>query len=143
MATQYTAGLTTGQVLTASTMNSIGAAWETWTPTITASVGTFTTTVVNTAQYGRINKIIFGKLDVSITTVGTASGALRFTLPVTADLMVGNGDGVGVARETNLSGALMYFYLESSTIGRCVRYDANFGLASGSRFAGYFAYEAS
>jgi len=37
MATQYTAGLTAGQVLTAATMNQIGAAWETWTPALTAS----------------------------------------------------------------------------------------------------------
>jgi hypothetical protein len=143
MATQYTAGLTTGQVLTAATMNSIGAAWETWTPTITASVGTFTTTTVNTAQFGRINKIVFGKLDVSIVTVGTAAGALQFTLPITADLMVGNGDAVGVVREVNLSGNFMYYYLQSSTVGRITRYDAAFGLASGARVAGYFAYEAS
>lgn len=33
MATQWTAGTTSGQVLTAATLNTIGAAWETWTPT--------------------------------------------------------------------------------------------------------------
>jgi len=37
MATQYTAGLSAGQVLTAATMNSIGAAWESYTPTWTGS----------------------------------------------------------------------------------------------------------
>jgi len=37
MATQWTAGTTSGQVLTAATLNTIGAVWETWTPALTAS----------------------------------------------------------------------------------------------------------
>lgn len=38
MATQYTAGLSAGQILTAATMNQIGAATETFTPTIMGNV---------------------------------------------------------------------------------------------------------
>jgi hypothetical protein len=55
MATQYTAGLSAGQILTAATMNSIGAAWEAYTPTLsgwTQGNGVFT------AAYCQINKLI-------------------------------------------------------------------------------------
>ena len=37
MATQWTAGTTAGQILTAATLNTIGAAWETWTPAPTVT----------------------------------------------------------------------------------------------------------
>ena len=56
MATQYTAGLTTGQVLTAATMNSIGAAWETWTPQLFTGTGQANTSTA-TGVYAKINKI--------------------------------------------------------------------------------------
>ena len=144
MATQYTAGLTTGQVLTAAIMNQIGAAWETWTPTITASAGTYTSVTVNQAQYGRIQKIVVGRIDISITTNGTAAGALEFTLPVTADFSLAtNGDAFGVARETNVTGYLFYAYPNTTTKARWVRYDNAYGLGSGYRVIGTFIYEAA
>ena len=83
MATQYTAGLTTGDVLTAATMNSIGAAWESYTPTfvnITAGNG------VLVARYSRINKninVVF-KLTLGSTTVIGGAGGISMSLPVTA-----------------------------------------------------------
>lgn len=85
MATQYTAGLSAGQVLTASTMNSIGAAWETWTPTWSSSgtapaIGNGTIS----GRYGRIQRLVFGQIAVtmgSTTTFGT--GTWYFLLPLT------------------------------------------------------------
>jgi len=88
MATQYTAGLSAGQVLTAATMNSIGAAWETWTPALTASTTnpTLGTGSSQTGQYGRINKIVIGNGAISFGTAGVAagSGLYFFSIPVTA-----------------------------------------------------------
>ena len=83
MATQYTAGLTTGQVLTAATMNSIGAVSETFTPTWTASgtapaIGNGTLT----GRYFRIQKIVFVQMLFvagSTTTYGT--GNYSFSVP--------------------------------------------------------------
>ncbi len=66
MATQYTAGLTT-QVLTSAIMNSIGATWETWTPTVTASAGTITSATVTLARYARIQNIVWVTFGYSVS----------------------------------------------------------------------------
>jgi hypothetical protein len=77
MATQYTAGLSVGEVLTSATMNSIGAAWETYAPTITNYVP-----AGSTSKYTRINKLVIWQFS-SIVSTATA-GEISFTLPVTA-----------------------------------------------------------
>ena len=57
-------------------------AWTTYTPTVTAASGTFTT-VSATGKYLQIGKLIGIQTLVTITTNGTAAGAVVFTLPVT------------------------------------------------------------
>ena len=88
MATQYTAGLSAGQVLTAATMNSIGAAYETWTPTLTASTTnpTLGTGSSQTGRYGRVNKSVYGQGQISFGTAGVAAGNgfYYISIPVTA-----------------------------------------------------------
>lgn len=84
MATQYTAGLTSGQILTAAIMNQIGAVWETWTPAWTSS-GTQPVLGNGTREgrYMRIQKLVVaqGYLNFgSTTTYGT--GALYTSLPL-------------------------------------------------------------
>ena len=85
MATQYTAGITQGQVWTADIANQIGAAWETWTPTW-SSTGT-QPVLGNGAIYGRyqrIQKLVMCFIQLSpgsTTTFGT--GVYLFTYPVT------------------------------------------------------------
>jgi hypothetical protein len=83
MATQWTAGTTSGQVLTAATLNTIGAAWETYTPAWTSSgvapaIGNGTIS----GNWARINKIAFVNIFVvmgSTTTYG--NGNYRFSVP--------------------------------------------------------------
>ena len=87
MATQYTAGLTTGQVLTAATMNSIGAAAETWTPVITQSVNVTYTNIF--ARYQRIQNVVFVYARLNITSAGTAANAVSVSVPVTAKSTIG------------------------------------------------------
>jgi hypothetical protein len=88
MATQWTAGTTSGQVLTAATLNTIGAAWETWTPTLTASTTNPTLGTGSSAagRYGRVNKEVYGNAQISFGTSGTnaGSGFYYVSLPVTA-----------------------------------------------------------
>jgi len=84
MATQYTAGLTTGQVLTAATMNSIGATWESFT---CAWTGSITNPAIGngsiTASYAQINKLlIVSVIVVSGTTTTFGSGNYKFSMPV-------------------------------------------------------------
>ena len=85
MATQWTAGLTDGTALPAATLNTIGAAWETYTPTFTTAgtqpaIGNGTLT----GRYARINKLIVAQINFlagSTTTYGTSK--LLFGLPFT------------------------------------------------------------
>ena len=60
-----------------------GTAWTPFTPTITATSGTFTTTSA-AGRYKTIGKTVFVEFEVTITTVGTASGIVVATLPMTA-----------------------------------------------------------
>lgn len=125
-------------------ISNIGAAWTSWTPTISASSGSFTSVTCNQAKYVQINKTVIGRIDISITTNGTAAGSLQWTLPVTGSFaQSGNGDGFGVAREMNTTGNLFYCYPTSTTLARWVRYDNAYGLASGYRVTGTFSYEAA
>ena len=88
MATQYTAGLSSGQVLTAATMNSIGAAWETWTPALTASTTNpnLGTTGTITGRYGRINKTYYGIAQFTFggTGISAGTGFYYVSTPATA-----------------------------------------------------------
>jgi hypothetical protein len=79
MATQYTAGLTTGQVLTAATMNSIGAEAETWTPVVTQGVNVTYTNIY--ARYQRIQNIVFVYARLNVTSAGTAGNGVSVSLP--------------------------------------------------------------
>ena len=88
MATQWTAGTTSGQVLTAATLNTIGAAWETWTPVLTASVANpnLGATGTSVGRYARVNKIVFGQATFTFSGAGLAAGTGFYfcSLPITA-----------------------------------------------------------
>lgn len=58
--------------------------WTNWTPTLSADGGTITTSSVVYARYSQANKTVSFYFVCLITTVGTATGALIFTLPTTA-----------------------------------------------------------
>ena len=82
MATQYTAGLSAGQILTAATMNQIGAASVTYTPTFTQSA-TITKTI-NIARYWQVQKFVIVQFSMTATSSGTAGNAVLVGLPLTA-----------------------------------------------------------
>lgn len=65
-------------------MNLSGAAWSTWTPTISASTGTITTSSTNNARYMQVGKMVTFQMEITITTNGTGATTLRTTIPVTA-----------------------------------------------------------
>lgn len=142
MATQYTGGTVAGQILTAATMNSIGAAWDTWTPTITATVGSFTTTTVTFARYSQVQKLITCQFKVNIVVVGTASGLLVMTLPTP---MVGSfsaGGSLGTYRETTAGGGGFIIALDANTAAPITPAETG-GIGVGKSFVGTFTYEAA
>ena len=113
MATQYTAGLTTGQVLTAATMNSIGAVTETYTPVVVQS-NTPTITVLM-ARYQQIQKIVHVYFKINVTSAGTAGQAINISLPIaakTTDIACGSGGIFDSSTTTMYAG---WYYLLSTT----------------------------
>jgi len=141
MATQYTAGLAQGQVLTAATMNQIGAAWETWTPTFTPSSGVFYIVTTNMARYGRIQNVVFGSVDVTLTSVGTGTGVLFFTLPVTPKVY--GSISSGTWREIAVYGYSGILQIDGTNQGSLRRYDNASYVAANERFTFSFQYEAA
>ena len=129
MATQWTAGTTSGQVLTAATLNTIGAAWETWTPALTASTTNPTLGTGSTAagRYGRINKTVFGNCRIFFGTSGVSAGSGFYfvSLPVTAQgvgVVAGSGyvydASTGLVRHVSIaidSTSRVALYLENQT----------------------------
>jgi hypothetical protein len=79
------------------------ATWTTYTPTVTAGSGSFTT-VSASGRYKRIGKLCCVQIDVNITTNGTAAGSVNATLPFTGFA----GNFTGVFRETNVTGTVGY-----------------------------------
>jgi len=142
MATQYNGGLVAGDILTAATMNSIGAVWETYTPTVTASSGTITTGAVTLARYARVQKLVFVYIQYFITTAGTANGAkVEFTLPVPQLTAYPNGTLLGTAREYVTTGWLGNAALIASK-ARISKYDDSASIASGNGITVNLCYEA-
>ena len=88
------------------------AAWTTYTPTYSATIGTITTVTTTTARYLRVGKLCHLNLDFTITNAGTGSGTLEITLPFNS---VGN-TGAGCGRETDVAGYMFYGALYSNKL---------------------------
>lgn len=149
MATQYTAGLTSGQVLTAATMNSIGAAWVDYTPTLTQNVTV--TKTINYARYCQIQKTIFVQGQLTITGAGTAANEVVVGLPITASSFTSRI--IGPAYIYDQSAFVMYnlsAYMASSTTvkffyqnGTGWGFQPNIALANTDQISFSFCYEAA
>ena len=55
----------------------------TWTPSVTSSAGSITTSSVASAKYTKIGNAVNICVDVSIANIGTASGGLTISMPFT------------------------------------------------------------
>ena len=127
MATQYNAGLTTGQVLTAATMNSIGAAWENFNPTITQGV---TPTKTLNCRYARIQKIVHYEGLFQFSTAGTGGSIIRSSLPVSATGVLGtfasHGSGIFYDASVNRTYSLICTVVNSTDLQFWYDAQANF-----------------
>ena len=102
MATQWTAqGITSGAVLPAATLQSIGAVTVDYTPTLTQGV-TVTKTVVQ-ARYFQFQKFVQGQILLNCTSAGTAASVVAVGLPI-------------AARATNSMTAFGYIYDASTNV---------------------------
>ena len=148
MATQWTAGTTSGQVLTAATLNTIGAAWVSYTPTLTQGV-TVTKTIAY-AKYCQIQKLVIVNLDLNVTSAGTGAAAVAIGLPLTTTSTT-QQIGSGFVYDQNINAlyagpaslasatTTTMLYQTGSPIGQ----SPSFALASGDVIRLMVAYEVS
>lgn len=84
-------------------LNALDAAWVSYTPTVGAVSGSFTTLGTIVGRYKNIGaNTILVYVDISITTNGTAAGGVTFTLPVTPGRTT-----IGCGREVAVTGGIL------------------------------------
>ena len=149
MATQWTAGTTSGQVLTAATLNTIGAAWVDYTPTLTQSATV--TKTISYARYCQFQKTIIAQVFLIATSAGTIANEVTVGLPITGT--GANFRGIGTGFIYDASTAIMYncsaFQATSTTAKFFYQGGAGWGtspnlaLANNDQISFTFIYEAA
>ena len=110
MATQWTAGLTDFTTLPAATLNTIGAAFETYTPTWQAA--TTNPAIGNgfiAGRYVQVQKLVHAQISITMGSTTTyGSGVYYFGLPITSKTSYYNFAALGVGTIFDLSAANAY-----------------------------------
>ena len=83
----------------------------TWTPTVTASSGTITTSTVTSANYTKIGRVVSVNFDVRIDVFGGATGILIVSLPFSAS----GAETCGAGKELINTGNMCQVFRQSST----------------------------
>jgi len=117
-------------------------AWQSWTPTFSASSGTITTTTLRFAKYAKINKTIFIQMAVDITNAGSAGGFLIFNLPITAATMIADCS-IGTGREYNQTGNALNLLYRNTTQAVVTAYNNGGLMATGYGISVSGSYEAA
>ena len=114
--------------------------WRSFTPTITADAGSFTT-VSATGKCRRLpGKSVLFQFHITVTTVGTASGFTNITLPYTN----GSQWHFGAAREISATGLMCTATAApAGTVAGIVTYNNVFATGSGTQTIGQIEYEAA
>lgn len=100
-------------------LNWENAAWVSYTPTVTAASGSFTT-ISATGRYKRVGKICVVTNLLTITTVGTGTGP-RLSLPFTVS--ASSAGSIGSVRERAVTGRTGVISTINSTTAQLFRYD--------------------
>jgi hypothetical protein len=111
-----------------------------WTPTFTADAGTLTTVTVTSARYSQINALVQFALTFQIVTKGTATGAIKFSLPVNASGQSFVAQGINASAGAMLSGLANG---GGSTPVRLTRYDGADPMVDGNFYTVSGTYEAA
>jgi len=105
------------------------SATTSYTPTVTASSGTFTTTSA-TGHYYVMGKLVFFEFSATITTVGSATGNVLVSLPFATNS--GGGVIMFAGQETAVNGKTLQGSIGANSTSVTVRYyDASSAIAAG------------
>jgi hypothetical protein len=121
------------------------AAWTSWTPSVSSSSGTITTLGTVEGYYQQIGRVVHCVGRITITTKGTANGALEFILPVTGrSTFMGIGGALGTYRETTNTGVVGVVYMNGTGVGTLMENDNTTVFNNdGDTFRFSFTYEAA
>ena len=119
--------------------------WTNYTPTVTAGAGTFTTITGQAGRYIKIGNTVHLVVRVSITTNGTASNSVIFTLPFTAATVSSpTVTWIGSGREDASAGAMLQArILSGGTVVTVFRYDNTYPGGNGFAICASITYEAA
>jgi hypothetical protein len=123
--------------LAVSTISPLAGAWTSYTPTVAASSGTFTS-VSATGNYIQIGKTVFARFAITITTVGTATGNVTVTLPFSA-----NGRISFCGKESSVNGKAFCSSATNSSTVTLTNYDNTSPIAAGAVLVADFVYEST
>lgn len=120
--------------------SSLIGAWTPYTPTISATSGTFTS-VTTSGRYRQVGKTVSFTAQVNITTVGTAASTVLLGLPVQA---AATPFQVVSGRDNGVSGKSLYgFIIGGQSVTRVANYDVTSAIAAGAILTISGTYETS
>jgi hypothetical protein len=129
--------------LQADSAQSTGLKWNldasiSYTPTITASSGTITTTNNVSGGYIRVGKLCWVRFNIGITTNGTGAGAVNITMPFTS----ASPTNMGIFRESLVNGKIGAVTVGGSgAVASLNNYDNTYPGANGVNLIGTVIYE--
>lgn len=131
--------LTTPVIDQLSSSSGLGAAYTTYSPSYSSTGGTPTSVTTNKAAYKQIGKIVTMRVDFTVVTVGTATGHIKLTLPVTALDTSNAGTGLEIAA----TGFAASVYTETTSLAGVTIYSGMTGWVAGYRWIIEMTYEAA
>jgi hypothetical protein len=127
----------------ASSADFPAGAWTAWSPTLSASTGTITSTTITTARYTKAGKTITAYFDITITNKGTGAGFLQVSLPVALHAS-GGGSAIGVEIVLSSSAVVGRVHgASSTTVAFLQAYNGTTMVVTGARIIGTMVYEAA
>jgi hypothetical protein len=108
-----------------------------WTPTITAETGTIGTTVVNSANYTKVGRLVSVTFDITITSAGTGTAGLKVSLPFSPSVA---GNTCGVLREYQVTGNMGQVYKYDATNALCNLYNNSTLIVTNYRIMASYTY---
>lgn len=110
----------------------------TWTPTLTASIGTITTVGTCTGQYTKIGRQVTLSMDLRITTNGVAAGYITVGgIPINMGTTL---YGAGCGSDIGTTGKFIQITPATTTTIILTNYDGTYPGATGSRADLIFTY---
>ncbi|HEV2159568.1 hypothetical protein [Bradyrhizobium sp.] len=117
----------------------VTTAWSTYTPTLTATSGAYTTATA-TGRYKQIGKTIHLQIDITLTAINTATGAIIATLPVNSRASQFVGHAIEY-NSTNVDGSAVILGGTDATKLQIRKYDGTSFLVNGNKIVVTMAYE--